>query len=69
MSGYGRAAAISGAYHADFTDAEALGEMLGYAALAEAMQIAAADESGAFATETELTRAQAAEMIWRFVNR
>lgn len=69
MSGYGRAAAISGAYRTDFTDAEALGEMLGYAALAEAMQIAAPNESGAFSAEAELTRAQAAEMIWRFVNR
>lgn len=69
MSGYGRAAAISGAYHADFTDAEMLGEMLGYAALAEAMQVATPDESGAFSAEAELTRAQAAEMIWRFINR
>lgn len=69
MSGYGRAAAVSGAYRADFTDADALGEMLGYAALAEAMQIIAPDENGAFSGETELTRAQAVEMIWRFINR
>lgn len=69
MSGYGRAAAVAGAFSTSFTDAETFGDNAGYAALAEAMNLVEPDADGALAPDDELSRGEAAEIVWRFVNR
>lgn len=69
MSGYDRAARVVGAFSSSFTDAETFGDDFGFYALAEAMDLARADENGALRADAPLTRGEAAEMIWRFVNR
>lgn len=69
MSGYGRAAAVAGAFSTSFTDAETFGDSAGYAALAEAMNLVEPGADGALAPADELSRGEAAEIVWRFVNR
>ena len=69
MSGYDRAAGVAGAFSSSFTDAETFGDDFGFYALAEAMNMARTDENGALCADEAVTRGEAAEMIWRFVNR
>lgn len=69
MSGYDRAAQVAGAFSSSFTDAETFGDDFGFYALAEAMDLAQADENGALSAQKPITRGEAAEMIWQFVNR
>ena len=69
MSGYDRAAQVAGAFSSSFTDAETFGDDFGFYALAEAMDLAQADENGALSAQEPITRGEAAEMIWQFVNR
>ena len=69
MSGYDRAARVAGAFSSSFTDAETFGDDFGFYALAEAMNMAQTDENGALCADEAVTRGEAAEMIWRFVNR
>lgn len=70
MAGYHRAAALTDAFRSSFTDAEIFGENLGFIALAEAMgMVKAGDPGDVFRPRDAATRGEAAEMLWRFLNR
>ena len=70
MAGYHRAAALTDAFRSSFADAETFRENLGFIALAEAMgMIKVNDPRDAFRPRDAATRGEAAEMLWRFLNR
>ena len=70
MAGYHRAAALTDAFCSSFADAETFGGDLGFIALAEAMGIVEVCAQGdVFRPRDAATRGEAAEMLWRFLNR
>ena len=70
MAGYHRAAALTDAFCSSFADAETFGGDLGFIALAEAMGMVEVCAPGdVFRPRDAATRGEAAEMLWRFLNR
>lgn len=70
MSGYGRAAALSGIYVCDFADEAALTEAdYGYAAIAKGMGIVEGDENNNLRPDDMATRGEALLMLYNFMNR
>ncbi len=70
MAGYHRAAALTDAFRSSFADADTFGESLGFIALAEAMgMVETGDPGDVFRPRDAATRGEAAEMLWRFLNR
>lgn len=65
--GYGKAARLDGIYNCGFKDAEALGEKVGYAAIAKALGIVKGDENGCFNPNDNVTRADFAIMIYNML--
>jgi len=68
--GYKFVANLPNIYRCDFTDADTIpaGHM-GYAALGQALGLVEGDDSGAYAPARPATRAEAAMMLWRYLNR
>lgn len=68
--GYGSAARLQGIYRTDFTDQAEVGEaLLGYAALGQAMGVVQGDGQGRLAPNRAATRAEAAVMLYAFMER
>ncbi len=63
------AANLQGIYRCGFTDADALGKDLGYAALAQGFGMASGDSAGRFAPNRGASRAEAAVMLWNYMKR
>lgn len=68
--GYGPAARFQGIYRTDFSDQKEIPEnMLGYAALAQAMKVAQGDGAGRLNPSQSVTRGDAAVMLLAFMQR
>lgn len=68
--GYGPAARLQGIYRTDFSDEEKIPEnLLGYAALAQALDVAQGDSAGRLNPDQSATRADAAVMLLAFMQR
>lgn len=68
--GYGPAARLSGIYRTDFPDQEKIPKaLLGYAALAQAMEVAQGDGSGRLNPNQPATRGDAVVMLLAFMQR
>lgn len=70
MSGYGKAARISGVFTCSFTDADSIApENYGYAAIAQGLGMVRGDGAGRLSPESQATREQMAIMMYNFMNR
>ena len=70
MSGYGKAAKLTGIYTCSFTDAKSIPAAdLGYAAIAQGLKMVNGDEQKRFLPNAIATREQAAIMLYNFMNR
>lgn len=68
--GYGPAAQLQGIYRTDFSDEKEIpGSLLGYAALAQAMDVAQADSAGRLSPGQSATRGDAGVMLLAFMQR
>lgn len=68
--GYGPAARLQGIYRTDFSDEGKIPEeLLGYAALAQALKVAQGDSAGRLDPDRSATRADAAVMLLAFMQR
>ena len=68
--GYRPAARLQGIYRTDFSDQEEIpASMLGYAALAQAMNVAEGDSAGRLNPSQSATRGDAAVMLLAFMQR
>ncbi len=70
MSGYGKAAQISGIFTCSFADAaDIAAEDYGYAAVAQGLGVVRGDAAGRLSPEAQATREQMAIMFYHFMNR
>lgn len=68
--GYTEAANLKDIYRCAFTDADAIpAELVGYAALAQGLGLVKGDGAGGFAADREMTRGEAAVMLWQYMKR
>lgn len=68
--GYKKFASFQGIFRCDFTDAgEIPEELMGYAALSQALGLMDGGDSGAFGAGTPATRVQAAALLWKYMSK
>jgi len=70
MSGYDKTAGLKGIYRCGFSDSQTISEAdYGYAAIAQGLGIVGGDEAGRLNPYETATRAEAAVMLYNFMNR
>ncbi|MDE6107545.1 MAG: hypothetical protein K2F83_02580, partial [Oscillospiraceae bacterium] len=68
--GYQEFAGFKGIFRCDFTDADQIPqELMGYAALSQALELVDGGDAAAFAADTGATRCQAAAMLWKYMSK
>lgn len=68
--GYKEFANFKGIFRCDFTDAGQIPEeLMGYAALSQALELIDGGDAAAFAADTNATRCQAAAMLWKYMEK
>lgn len=68
--GYKEFASFKGIFRCDFTDADRIPEeLMGYAALSQALELVDGGDTAAFAAHAGATRCQAAAMLWRYMSK
>lgn len=68
--GYKEFASFKGIFRCDFTDAgEIPAELMGYAALSQALGLMDGGDDGAFGAGATATRAQAAALLWKYMSK
>ena len=68
--GYKEFASFKGIFRCDFTDAgEIPEELMGYAALSQALGLMDGGDAGAFGADAPATRAQAAALLWKYMSK
>lgn len=68
--GYKEFANFQGIFRCDFTDAgEIPEELMGYAAISQALGLVDGGDNGAFGADTPATRVQAAALLWKYMSK